>query len=286
LIGMTTVREHYETLLAEHYSRMFGDFESKVVEQRTLLERLGVTAPSSSGLAVDLGCGSGFQSIALGRLGFRVRAIDFSQRLLRELTDRARGLPVEATAGDIRDVARLAPADVEVAVCMGDTLSHLEREADLDRVFRGVASRLVAGGRLVLSFRDLGGELRDLDRALPLGAWDDLVMTCFLEYEAATVKVHDLIWVRQPDGWRFRKGVYRKLRLAPARVAARLSAAGFTVERHEAPSGMVALVGVLARPCSARQRPHGRMSSGRGKVSGGAKTARYPSAGTRGKKST
>src|SRR5262249_19513640 len=102
LIGMTTVREHYETLLTEHYSRMFGDFESKVIEQRALLERPGVTAPSSSGLAVDLGCGSGFQSIALGRLGFRVRAIDFSQRLLRELTDRARGLPVQATAGDIR----------------------------------------------------------------------------------------------------------------------------------------------------------------------------------------
>ena len=43
-------------------------------------------------------------------------------------------------------------------------------------------------------------------------------MTCFLEYEPSTVKVHDLIWVRQPDGWRFRKGAYRKLRLAPERV--------------------------------------------------------------------
>src|SRR5207245_2062060 len=101
------------------------------------------------------------------------------------------------------------------------------------------------GARLVLTVRALSGELRDLERVVPLGAWDDLVMTCFLEYEASTVKVHDLIWVRQPDGWRFRKGVYRKLRLAPARVTARLAAAGFAVERHEAPAGMVALVGVL-----------------------------------------
>jgi hypothetical protein len=168
---------------------------------------------------------------------------------------------------------------------MGDTLAHLEREADLDRVFQGVAGRLVAAGRLVLSFRDLSVELRDLHRVIPLGAWDDLVMTCFLEYEPSTVKVHDLIWVRQSDGWRFRKGVYRKLRLAPARVTARLIAAGFTVERHEAPGGMVALVGVLG-PRPARQRRHGRTSSGRGNVSGGAKTARYPSAGSRSKKST
>ena len=138
----------------------------------------------------------------------------------------------------------------------------------------------------MLTFRDLSGELRDLDRVIPLGAWDDLVITCFLEYEASTVKVHDLIWVRQPDGWRFRKGVYRKLRLAPARVTARLTAAGFAVERHEAPAGMVALVGVLAGPRRALQRRHGRMSSGRGSASGGAKTARSQSAGASRKKST
>ena len=285
---MTTVREHYDTLLSEHYSRMFGDFETKAAEQRSLLERLGVAPASPGGMAVDLGCGSGFQSVALARLGYRVLAIDFSRRLLDELGHRTRGLPVEAVAGDIRDVARLAPPGVVLAVCMGDTLSHLEREADLDRVFRGVAGRLAAGGRLVVSFRDLSGELRELDRVIPLGAWDDLVMTCFLEYEPSAVKVHDLVWVRHADGWRFRKGVYRKLRLAPGRVAARLAAAGFGVERHDAPGGMVALLGVLVPRArrSTPQRRHGRMSSGRGKVSGGAKTARYPSAGARRKKST
>ena len=283
---MTTVREHYDGLLAEHYSRMFGDFEVKAAEQRALLERLGVTAASPGALAVDLGCGSGFQSVALARLGYRVLAVDFSRHLLDELTARTRGLAVEAVAGDIRDVARLAPQGVALAVCMGDTLSHLEREADLERVFQGVASRLVLGGRLVLSFRDLSGELRDLDRVIPVGAWNDLVMTCFLEYEDASVKVHDLVWVRQADGWRLRKGMYRKLRLAPARVAERMIAAGFAVERHDAPGGLVALVGVLGGQRPARQREHGRMSSGRGNVSGGEKTARYPSAGARSKKST
>src|SRR5258707_9749703 len=99
---MTTVREHYDALLAEHYSRMFGDFETKVAEQRALLERLGVTASSQGALAVDLGCRPGFQSIALARLGYRVLAVDFSQRLLDELMGRTRGVAVEAVAGDIR----------------------------------------------------------------------------------------------------------------------------------------------------------------------------------------
>ena len=245
---MTSVRDHYDKVLAEHYSRMFGDFEAKVAEQRALLERLGITAVRHAETAIDLGCGSGFQSLTLARLGFQVIAIDFSRRLLAELKDRARGLPVETIAGDICDVAALVPKEVGLAVCMGDTLSHLEREADLARVFDGVATRLAAGGRLVLTFRDLSGELRDLDRAIPLYAGDGLVMTCFLEYEPRTVKVHDLVWVRENDGWHFRKGVYRKLRLAPAEVTKYLERAGFTVEQHQAPAGMVALVGISDGP--------------------------------------
>jgi SAM-dependent methyltransferase len=245
---MNSVRDHYDLVLAEHYSRMFGDFEAKVAEQRALLEDLGVAAGPHAATAVDLGCGSGVQTLALARLGFRVLAIDFSRRLLAELSDRTRDLPVEAIAGDIRDVVTLVPTAVEVAVCMGDTLSHLECEADLARVFDGVAARLRVGGRFVLTFRDLSSALHDLDRVIPIYASDDAVMTCFLEYEPSTVKVHDLIWVRQHDGWQFRKGVYRKLRLAPEAVIGLLERTGFAVDRHRAPAGMVALVGVLASP--------------------------------------
>ena len=243
---MSSVREHYENLLSEHYTRMLGNFEAKVAEQQQLLERLGVKPLSAAGIAVDLGCGPGLQSIALARLGFRVLAVDFSDRLLAEMTERAGGLRVEAVPGDIRDVEALVPAGVEAVVCMGDTLSHLEREADLERLFGGVATRLAAGGRFILSFRELGGELRDLDRVIPLCASDEFIMTCFLEYEPATVKVHDLIWVRERDGWTFRKGMYRKLRLTADAVSARLESAGFALERHQAPGEMVARAGVPA----------------------------------------
>ena len=244
---VASVREHYDEVLSRHYSRMFGEFEAKVAEQQALLERLGVGAGPGGRVAVDLGCGSGFQSVALARLGFRVVAVDVSRRLLAELDERARGLPVESIEGDIRDVARLAPAGVEVVVCMGDTLSHLEHEADLGLVFEGVAGRLAPGGRLVLTFRDLTGNLEGLDRFIPLVAGDDVIMTCFLEYEPASVKVHDLVWVREPAGWCLRKGVYRKLRLGPDAVTARLEGAGFSVERQQAPAGMVALVGTPGR---------------------------------------
>ncbi len=245
-IAVSSVREHYDAVLSPHYSRLLGDFDAKVVEQQALLKRLGVSVSRPGAMAVDLGCGSGVHSIALARLGFRVLAVDFCRPLLAELRERGAGLPVEAVSGDIRDVETLVPPGAEVVVCMGDTLSHLERAGDLPRLFASVATRLIAGGCFVLTFRHLGTELRDLDRFLPLHASDDVIMACMLEYEATTVKVHDLVWVRERDGWTFHKGAYRKLRLTADAVTAHLVSAGFTVERHAAPGGMVALRCVVA----------------------------------------
>jgi hypothetical protein len=66
---MSDVTRHYDTLLAQHYSWMTGvPFDIKVAEQRTLLEVLGMAG--RSGVALDLGCGPGYQSAALAQLGF------------------------------------------------------------------------------------------------------------------------------------------------------------------------------------------------------------------------
>lgn len=239
---MSTVTEHYENLLADHYSRMFGDFDEKVAEQRALLERLGV-AREGAGDALDLGCGSGFQSIALAQLGFRVRAVDLSEKLLAELTHRRGDLPVEPLQGNIRDAGDLALPGTEVIVCMGDTLTHLEASADVTRLLAGCASRLAPGGRLVLTFRDLTRPLEGLDRFLSVRSDPDLLMTCVLEYEAQTVKVHDLVHARAPGGgWTFSKSFYRKLRLSPYWVAAEIEQAGLAIAHREAAGGLVTLV--------------------------------------------
>jgi len=69
---MSTVTEHYQQLLAKHYTWMFGaSFNEKVMEQESLLSQtLGdLTKQSAGALAVDLGSGPGFQTIALAHLG-------------------------------------------------------------------------------------------------------------------------------------------------------------------------------------------------------------------------
>jgi SAM-dependent methyltransferase len=234
--------QHYDTILAPHYSAMFGDFEARVAAEQALLERLGVRAGGGRP-ALDLGSGPGFRSLALARLGFRVRAVDFCRPLLDELAGRRGAWPIELVPGDIRAVRDLAAGPAALAVCMGDTLTHLASRREVEDFLAAVFSVLEPGGRLVLTFRDLTRELRDLERFILLAGSDDRILTCFLEYEAEAVRVHDLIHVRREGRWHLDKGCYRKLRLSPARVTASLRATGFVVDREEAtPSGLVALV--------------------------------------------
>jgi SAM-dependent methyltransferase len=245
--GVASAADHYDTLLAEHYTWMSGDFSAKVTEQRSLLASLGLS-PSGSKRALDLGCGSGFQSVALAELGYRVMALDTSAKLIAELTERKGSLPITATVADIRSALTTVTPGLAVAVCMGDTLTHLPSRNDVQALFADVRQVLELGGKFILSFRDLTTELKGVDRFIPVRGDADRVMTCFLEYEPDAVVVHDLIHVREGEGWTLRKSSYRKLRLGTSWVAARLGQRGFTVQRAEVVGGMSVVVAERTSP--------------------------------------
>ncbi len=243
---MATVAEHYDSLLAAHYSWMNGvSFADKMSGQKAVLESAVADAPR--GIAVDLGCGPGYQSVALAQLGFSpVIAVDSSADLLRELQGNAAGCgaSVRPLTADLRTLPKLvAPGTIAVAVCMGDTLTHLDSKDDALRLFRDVWQALEGGGTFVISYRDLTEELTRLDRFIPVRSDQEKIMTCFLEYESPDyVVVHDLIHIREAWGWRLEKSCYRKLRLGLDWMAEALFTAGFQVESHKLPSGLILML--------------------------------------------
>lgn len=241
--GVTTPTVHYERLLAEHYTWMFGTpIEHKAAEQAELLHGLGVTTP---GLCVDLGCGPGFQTIALARLGAtHVHAIDTSAALLAELRAHAGNLPVTPHEADLMTFDTIVHEGADTVVCMGDTLTHLGSAADVVTLVRRIARALSPGGRLLLSWRDLSAPPAGLDRFIPIRATDERIMTCFLEDAGDTVLVHDLIYVKHGGAWQLQKSAYPKLKLPAERVAGALGDAGLAIEREETARGMAVLTAV------------------------------------------
>jgi SAM-dependent methyltransferase len=242
---MSDVAKHYENLLARHYSWMVGTaFDAKVAEQQALLEELGV---KGEGLALDLGCGPGYQAVGLARLGFSpVRAVDGSEALLNELAGNAKDLPIERVHGDIRNLKKFtAPESVSTIVCMGDTLTHLESLDDVSQLLADAHAALKPGGILALTFRDLSIERSGLDRFLPIRADADRIMTCVLEFETDHVVINDLIYVREGGGWSLHKSSFRKIRLGVEDVVADLRLLGFNVRVNRTlASGMQAIAAV------------------------------------------
>ncbi|HUJ04200.1 MAG TPA: class I SAM-dependent methyltransferase [Rhizomicrobium sp.] len=242
---MSDAAKHYETLLARHYSWMVGTaFDAKAAEQQALLEELGV---HGSGIAIDLGCGPGYQTAALVKLGFSpVMAVDGSQILLDELQTHAKGATIKPVRADIRDLKQFAaPDSASAIVCMGDTLTHLPSLEDVSQLLADAHRALKPGGILALTFRDLSIEREGLDRFLPIRADADRIMTCVLEFESDHVVINDLIYVREGESWSLHKSSFRKIRLGVADVLADLRLLGFHV-RVDKPlaNGMQAIAAV------------------------------------------
>ncbi|MEO6806273.1 MAG: class I SAM-dependent methyltransferase [Edaphobacter sp.] len=235
--------EHYETFLASHYTWMSGPYEDKVAAHQSIFTRFGF-APGATGEALDLASGPGCQTLALARLGFSVTAVDASSALLDELRQHAGHLPVRTVEQDLCALAECGtlPNQVDVAVCMGDILPHLPSRECITNLFAEVNRRLVPGGKFILSFRDLSQELFGVDRFIPIRGDSDRVMTCFLEFEPETVIVHDLIHVREGEGWTLHKSAYRKLRLSLAWVEMKLRESSFELREREQASGVWAVV--------------------------------------------
>ncbi|MEU4930619.1 Glu/Leu/Phe/Val dehydrogenase dimerization domain-containing protein [Streptomyces yokosukanensis] len=251
---MTTAIDHYEHLLAEHYTWMLGGDMTAVAEgQARLLGELGVRPGAAGTRAADLGCGPGPQSLALASLGFSpVLAVDTSEPLLAELTDLAKGAghasAIRPVHADIRTAltAHAEPSSLAAVVCMGDTLTHLPSASDVAAMLADAARCLAPGGQLVLSHRDLTLPRTGTDRFLPVRATEDRIMTCALEYvDDDTVMVHDLIHTRAGTAWDLRVSAYPKLRLGPARIVDWCQDLGLDV-RHsaEGPRGLHIVVAV------------------------------------------
>lgn len=179
---MADVTGHYKDLLAGVYTWLYGGAEARLAENRAFFAANGIS-PRGCGNAADLGCGPGFQCIPLAEIGFAVTAIDLSETLLAELEARRAGLNITTVRGDLLDFAGYVPERLELAVCMGDTLTHLPGFGEVERLLHDIHGRLEEGGKLALTFRNLTQEVPRGDRFIPVRSDGNMVFSCFLEYE-------------------------------------------------------------------------------------------------------
>jgi SAM-dependent methyltransferase len=120
------------------------------------------------GRVLDLGCGTGEHSRFLASKGFEVVGIDASPSMLEKATDAPSPGNVRFLAGDIADVAQLVDGAFDGAVCLGNTLPHLETDASMRRLLAGLHDRLRPGAPLLLQILNYERIFESRQRFLPL----------------------------------------------------------------------------------------------------------------------
>lgn len=242
---MTTVTDHYESLLAPMYLWMAGGFEHAVALGREdIAGHVG-----NGGVAVDLGAGFGMHAIPLARAGYVVLAIDSSALLIGQLQKHAAGLDVRAVVGDMLSFGEHLSDQADLVICMGDTLTHLQSELFVLTLLRRVADALRPGGTFLATFRDYTRLPEGTARFIPVRGDDTRILTCFLETQADRVLVHDILHERSGEAWSMRVSAYPKLRLAPMDVCEMARSAGMTCTYAPGPRGMVKLIARAAPGC-------------------------------------
>jgi SAM-dependent methyltransferase len=238
---MASVELHYRDHLGPLYEWMAGGIEAAVRAGEEDLAALTID-PAQHRHAVDLGAGIGAHAIPLARRGVRVLAVDSCAGLLDTLARESHGLPVATQTGDLLAFRGEPGHEVDLILCMGDTLMHLRDASELATLFRNAWHALAAGGLLALTFRDYSAEPPGTSRFILVRADDARLLTCHLLYGDRTVQLTDVVHERTEDGWRLASSSYEKLRLAPGRVAELLRAQGFEVRTSVVHRGMVGLV--------------------------------------------
>lgn len=233
---MTTL-QHYETLLADCYDWMQGGWLARRAANRIFFEEHNLSGP---GLAIDLGAGTGYQSIPLAERGFDVVAFDLSAKMLSEVKARSGGLSVRCVEEDMFGFSRHVEGSPRLIVCMGDSLPHLSSITKAEALLQEAAESLAAGGHLVLQFRGLA-RLPDGDaRFLPVRSDADRIFTCFLEeVDENCVRVHDLLHLRKDDGFKQTISSYLKVRLDTTWLNSTLTHLGLSTVHASEARGMI-----------------------------------------------
>jgi SAM-dependent methyltransferase len=244
---MASVKDHYDTHLAPLYTWMRGGAAGPRRQFADFLRDRGLLPSRPEATALDLGAGSGFQTLPLAETGYTVTALDFSEVLLAELVRDAAAAGVahriHPVLGDLLQIERYCPTPApELIVCLGDTLTHLASTAHVTRLVSDAVAALAHGGHLVLGYRDYTLARHGGERFIPVRSEPDRIFTCFLEYGQTHLTVHDLVQVRTGTGWELKISTYEKIRLDPEFLRDRLRAAGLTLVHDELSAGLHTII--------------------------------------------
>ncbi|MBC7256210.1 MAG: class I SAM-dependent methyltransferase [Chloroflexi bacterium] len=180
---------------------------------------------------LELACGTGTVAIAMAHKGWRVWAVDGSERMLAQARAKEGGDHPAITwlQQDMR-LLRL-PSRVHLATCLYDSLNYMLTSEDLGAVFKRVYQALLPGGLFCF----------DMNTARALASWDDetyftdtdvlsTIMHCDYDASCQRIEIRIVCFERVGDLYRKIAETHTEQAYPEEQIATLLVDAGFSVE--------------------------------------------------------
>jgi glycine/sarcosine N-methyltransferase len=152
--GTGDVRRFYDSLAPDY--DLMTSFDERFVKERPWFE--AIVSKFAVRSALDAGCGTGFHSILLSRLGVTVAGVDASPAMIERARENARRLNSAVTlhTGAFSEISSImegvsgSPGQFDAVFCLGNTLVHCLTDALLGEALLNFRSVLRPGGVLVV----------------------------------------------------------------------------------------------------------------------------------------
>ena len=254
-MGLRKVIDPYE-ILAEYYELLFGDWDQAVERTGEWLD--SILKPVGVRTVLDCTCGTGLQSIALARRGYKVTGSDISQAMLSRarLNARQAGVAVQWVRADIRLLDKTLDRCFDAVITCGNSLLHLPSENDVRQALISMHKVTNQGGYCLIEIADPGGDSAKQDPFPYRGsrqADGRRVIFFAIRHESgqtATLDVYRLL--EMEEGWDITSRSMSLRLLQKDELLRLLSEAGFGEIRDISRAGAVTL---LARKTTRSDKP-------------------------------
>jgi glycine/sarcosine N-methyltransferase len=164
--------------------------------------------PEKAGPILDITCGIGTQSLASAALGYAVTGSDISAaevaRANREAV--ARGLTCNFRVDDMRTLGSAEVGKYGAVIALDNALPHLDNDDDIVATFSAIRTRLLPGGKAIISIRDYDRHLKERPTSMPAIFYGDrgsrrIVFQIWDWLDERRYVVHQHIDNETPQGW-------------------------------------------------------------------------------------
>lgn len=149
---VSTIEEHYQAWVKNRKGSLFGTHpDAKVV---AVAEHIRLSQPIQEIKILDVGAGTGRNSIGLAQMGYKVDALEITQVLTEKMNEEieANNLSVQTILGDIMDPALELPfAEYNFIFLSEVVASHFQSTAQVRQLLEQVLDRLEVGGYLLFN---------------------------------------------------------------------------------------------------------------------------------------